>query len=205
MLITKKKGRPETEVNIPLVEDLVYNKKISQRKVARFLGVNYATLSRRLKDAQQEKRTQKRLENRKPFSHEDVVDLYLEYATKKGWRELPTSLIKSLQLGTFPDILLSRHDQGKPMIQAIEVKSEKAGRDEIRRGLGQCAYYKVHGYSPVLVVFKTYREELRPIAKLLDWVTVILYDEMGWLHDINWRPLTLRPPILPEGSSVGTT
>ena len=45
------RGRPEIMINIPLVRDLVYNKGISRRKVAKSLGVNYATLSRKLKES----------------------------------------------------------------------------------------------------------------------------------------------------------
>jgi len=51
LILRRGRGRPKVGVNIPAVRDLVYNRGISQRKVAKALGVNYATLSRKLKEA----------------------------------------------------------------------------------------------------------------------------------------------------------
>ncbi len=122
-------------------------------------------------------------ENR--LTHEGVVDLCRRYAIDHKWQPFILSEVShTIGAGT-PDLLLWKQDV---VIRALEIKPWKASRNEIRRGIGQCAYYLLHGFESYLVAPLLFKEELVKVFEELSVLGLIVYTKDGNLDVIQGKP-----------------
>lgn len=128
---------------------------------------------------------------KKRLTHSGMIQACAEYAKSKGWNSARVSDFTDMPSGTggIPDIILYE-GSGDGLRLAIEVKPSGCSWDEIKRGIGQCAYYLLYGVqSSYLVCPDVYEEELLLIFKKLSCIGLITFDSMGKLKEVFGKPL----------------
>lgn len=119
------------------------------------------------------KKEQKKLRAKRDLTHEGIVDLCRTYGLAQGWQETPAHI-------GHPEPDLAFLDGETTYV--VEVKPKKASRDEIKKGIGQCAFYLLYGYKPYLVVYDIYEENLSEIIVTLFHFGLIIYNSQGELR-----------------------
>ena len=124
------------------------------------------------------------------MTHEDVVIMVEDFAKFHCWSPGRISELKSVSSkhGGVPDLILWKQSEA---IRAIEVKSENCNRDEIRRGIGQCAYYLLYDFYPYLVLPESRVEEVLPVFGKLKVIGLLSYDSRKTLRVEYGKRFTL--------------
>lgn len=132
---------------------------------------------------------QRQLLNKK-LTHRGIVLACIDYAKSRGWDAAKASDYKGMPASTggVPDIILNPHNNFDTKV-SLEIKPPNCTVDEIRRGIGQCAYHLLFGTIPYLVCSEAYEKELLIIFRRLLVLSLIVYDTNCELKVVFGKPL----------------
>lgn len=119
------------------------------------------------------------------LTHKGIIELCRKKAEEYGWYSFSFMAIQHEAHVGIPDLVLQKVREGKVKTCVLEIKPWGAIRTEIKKGIGQCAYYLLlfrylQDANPYLVIPEYFAEDLTELYdKWLSWLGLIIYSQNG--------------------------